>query len=261
MSETPKADKAAKTPETPKTAGTAKTAGKQSGAKTPPRKKARFDEARQRRVNEVPFWKLCLLFPLSVLLRIWLSTLRMRIAPEARRAVREDKNPLIFVLWHNRLIIAAELHRRFRGWSKVNGLVSPSHDGAWLAAFFKMLGIGAVRGSTGRRGGQAMFEIHKKLQHGEDVAITPDGPRGPRYKFNPGAALLAQVTHCTVVAVGAKFHCAKQLGSWDGFYVPLPFSRVDIVPKFLPYDAAWEGVPARELAEKFGNALASVNED
>lgn len=249
MSENPKTDPAAAA-EAPKSAGT-----------PPKKKKARFDWERQRRVNEVPFRMRCLLFPLSILLRIWLRTLRMHLAPEVRRAVMNDRNPLIIVLWHNRLLIATELHRRFRGWSRVNGLVSPSHDGAWLAAFFKMLGIGAVRGSTGRRGGQAMFEIQKKLHHGEDVAITPDGPRGPRYKFNAGAALLAQMTRCTVVAVGARFHCAKRLGSWDGFFIPLPFSRVDITAKFLPYDKMWEHVPARSLAEEFGRALMSVTED
>lgn len=220
-----------------------------------------YDEAYQRRVREIPLWKLALLFPLSLLLRLWLRTLRIRVSPEVRQAIFSDKNPLIIVFWHNRLLIATELHRRFRKWSKVNGLVSPSSDGAWLAAFFKMLGIGAIRGSSGRRGGQAMLEIHKKLAVGEDIAITPDGPRGPVYRFNPGTALLAQITHCTVVMVPSKFHCAFRLKTWDGFYIPLPFSRVDIDPKFITYDKMWEHIPAKTLAEKFRETLTALTED
>lgn len=220
-----------------------------------------YDEAYQRRVREIPLWKRAFLYPLALALRLWLMTLRIHVSPEVRRALFSDKNPLIIVFWHNRLLIASELHRRFRKRSKVNGLVSPSSDGAWLAAFFKMLGIGAVRGSSGRRGGQAMLEIHKRLAAGEDIAITPDGPRGPIYRFNPGTALLAQITHCTVVMVPSKFHCAIRLGSWDGFYIPLPFSRVDISPKFITYDKMWSHISAKTLAEEFRETLVALTED
>lgn len=229
--------------------------------KNDPSARGKYDEEYQRRVREVPLWKLALLFPLSVLLRLWLRTLRIHVRPEVKQAIFSDKNPLIIVFWHNRLLVATELHRRFRKWSKVNGLVSPSSDGAWLAAFFKMIGIGCVRGSTGRRGGQAMLEIHKKLADGEDIAITPDGPRGPVYRFNPGTALLAQITHCTVVMVPSKFYCAIRLKTWDGFYIPLPFSRVDINPKFITYDKMWEHIPAKTLAEDFRETLLALTED
>lgn len=230
-------------------------------AQKDPSARGAYDEEYQRRIREIPLWKRALLFPLALVLRIWLATLRIRLAPEVQRTLFSDKNPLIIVFWHNRLLIATELHRRFRKWSKVNGLVSPSSDGAWLAAFFKMLGIGAIRGSSGRRGGQAMLEIHKKLAAGEDIAITPDGPRGPRYRFNPGTALLAQITHCTIVMVPSKFHCAIRLGSWDGFYIPLPFSRVDINPKFITYDKMWAHISAKTLAEEFRETLLALTED
>lgn len=218
-------------------------------------------EEYRRNVREIPFWKAALLFPLSIILRLWLRTLRIHVRPEVKQAIFLDKNPLIIVFWHNRLLVATELHRRFRKWSKVNGLVSPSSDGAWLAAFFKMIGVGTVRGSSSRRGGQAMLEIHKKLADGEDIAITPDGPRGPIYRFNPGTALLAQITHCTIVMVPSKFHCAIRLKTWDGFYIPLPFSRVDINPKFITYDKMWEHIPAKTLAEEFREMLVSLTED
>lgn len=226
-----------------------------------PSERGAYDESYQRRVRKISPWKKILLFPAIVVLRLWLMTLRMHISPAGRQILSSDKNPLIIVFWHNRLLIASELHRRYRKWSKVNGLVSPSSDGAWLAAFFNALGIGAVRGSSGRRGGQAMIEIHKCLAAGEDIAITPDGPRGPKYRFSPGCALLAQITHCTVMMIPSKFHCAIRLKSWDNFYIPLPFSRVDINPQPITYDKMWQHIPAKTLAEDFRERLLSLTED
>lgn len=226
-----------------------------------PSARGAYDESYQRRVREIPFWKSLLLLPACLLLRLWLMTLRIHVDPQIRKTILSEKNPLIIIFWHNRLLISSELHRRLRYYSKVNGLVSPSSDGAWLAAFFKFLGIGAIRGSSGRRGGQAMIEIHKKLAAGEDIAITPDGPRGPMYRFNPGAALLAQITHCTIMMIPSKFHCAIRLKSWDGFYIPLPFSRVDLNPKFIPYDKMWQHIPAKTLAEDFRERLLALTED
>lgn len=216
---------------------------------------------RQRRVRQIPFWQTLLIYPLSVLLRTWLWTLRMKISPEAKELIRGYKQSLIVVFWHNRLFIAADLRRRYRPFGKMNGLVSPSKDGAWLAAFFRFLGIGAVRGSTSRRGGQAMLEIYHKLSNGEDVAITPDGPRGPCYRFNPGAALIAQKTHCPVVLIESRYHNAIRFKSWDKFILPLPFSRVDLVPKFYPYEAMWDQVPVQELAKYFEKELLAITDD
>lgn len=218
----------------------------------------RAEMERQRRVREIPFRQLLWLFPLAMLLRLWLWTLRISMDADAARRIAETKTPLIVVFWHNRLFISADLRRRFRPFGKMNGLVSPSKDGAWLAAFFKFLGIGTVRGSTSRRGGQAMLEIYRKISRGEDVAITPDGPRGPRYKFNPGAALIAQKTRATVVLIGSEYRHAIRLKSWDGFIIPLPFSKVELTPQFYAYEDSWETVPANELAAHFEAELMKL---
>lgn len=218
----------------------------------------RAEMERQRRVREIPFRQLLWLFPLAMLLRLWLWTLRISMDADVARRIAETKTPLIVVFWHNRLFISADLRRRFRPFGKMNGLVSPSKDGAWLAAFFKFLGIGTVRGSTSRRGGQAMLEIYRKISRGEDVAITPDGPRGPRYKFNPGAALIAQKTRATVVLIGSEYRHAIRLKSWDGFIIPLPFSKVELTPQFYAYEDSWETVPANELAVRFEAELMKL---
>ncbi len=172
-----------------------------------------------------------LLFPLVAFIRLWLMTLRMRTAPDSPATVEDYQNiktSRLVIFWHNRLLISAELHRRFSAPRRMNGLVSASKDGSWLAAFFIMLGIGAIRGSSSRRGGQAILECSHCLHNGEDLAITPDGPRGPCYGFKSGPALLAQKTGVPVVLVSSRYHKAKRLGSWDGFYLPAPFSRVDL---------------------------------
>ncbi len=186
----------------------------------------------------------------------------MKISEEDRETIKRfEKLSLIVAFWHNRLLIAAELRRRFRAHTKMSGLVSPSRDGAILTRFFRFLGINAVRGSTSRRGGLAMMEIVHRLSHGEDVAITPDGPRGPRYKFNPGAALIAQKTHCPVALVGSKYSCAIRVNSWDGFFIPLPFSKVELRVKFLPYEKSWDHVSPQALSEYFGRELSELCED
>lgn len=229
--------------------------------KQPVRPMTQGEMARQRRVREIPFSQKLLLLPLSLILRAWLWTLRMKISPENKELIRRQTQSLIVVFWHNRLFISADLRRRFRPFGKMNGLVSPSKDGAWLAAFFEFMGIGAVRGSTSRRGGQAMLEIYRKLSRGEDVAITPDGPRGPRYKFNPGAALIAQKTHCPIALIESRYHCAIRLKSWDGFILPLPFSKVEIIPKFYPYEKMWDHISAKALAGYFEQELLAITQD
>jgi lysophospholipid acyltransferase (LPLAT)-like uncharacterized protein len=100
-------------------------------------------------------------------------------------------------------------------------------------AAFKM---GSVRGSSSRRGSQALFELTGKLRQGFDIAITPDGPRGPKYQLQPGPILLARTTGSPILPVHARFSRALTLNSWDGFRIPLPFSRIDVI--IAPYEDA-----------------------
>jgi lysophospholipid acyltransferase (LPLAT)-like uncharacterized protein len=108
------------------------------------------------------------------------------------------------------------------------GLISPSVDGAWLSSFFSLLGIGSVRGSSGRRGTSALDELQEKLQRGANVAITPDGPRGPAKKFKNGVAVLALRSKADVFLLAIKYGSFWMLNTWDKFLIPKPFSRVNI---------------------------------
>ena len=107
-------------------------------------------------------------------------------------------------------------------------LTSPSKDGDILAGVMANLGMGSVRGSSSRRGSTAIRELSALLEAGIDLAITPDGPRGPKYSLGPGAVFLAQKTGVQILPLHARYHRVIRLKTWDNFAIPLPFSLVDI---------------------------------
>ncbi len=230
------------------------------------------------RPREVSGGQRALIWLAARLLRLWTATLRIEIDPASRSLMATLPPGTIFLLWHNRLLPIGELRRRFRrpavkgvgasgdasfGCSsddersgtrlpKLAGLVSASRDGGWLAAFFREMGIHPVRGSTSRGGRAALRELRRLLADGWDVGITPDGPRGPCYNVQPGAWGLARLTGAPVCLVGLQFRSARRLDSWDGLYLPAPFSRVSLTarawtPPGCPpppgYDAAEPELP------------------
>lgn len=163
------------------------------------------------------------------LLRLLFSTLRFKIDdPVGFSDIPADK-PVIMCFWHNRILgISVTFLRKYphRTRQGVTVLTSPSKDGEILAGVVKGLGMGAVRGSSSRRGAEAVLKLIDLIKSGGDIAITPDGPRGPRYRLGPGAITLAQVTGAPIIPLHAKFSWCLRLKTWDGFIIPLPFSKV-----------------------------------
>jgi lysophospholipid acyltransferase (LPLAT)-like uncharacterized protein len=170
--------------------------------------------------------------------RIVTATLRYEWHDHSGLAEGQHVKPVIFCLWHNRLAISMVVHRRYP--RKLGALVSASKDGALLAAVLGTFGVKAVRGSSSRRGPQALLELSSLAELGYDVAMTPDGPRGPRYVVQKGVIDLARVTGLPIISVTCNTRwkaCAK---SWDGFQIPFPFSRCEITlhePMRVPRDA------------------------
>jgi len=196
-------------------------------------------------------WRRVVLWPLGGLIRLWGSTLRFEIDPEEKRTFERRDTPVAFVLWHNRLFLTPVFYRRYRGDRPIYGLVSASRDGAWLAAFFAVMGMRAVRGSSSQGARAAATALVGVLRAGHDIGITPDGPRGPCYDFKPGALIVARHSGATLLLVGGEFSSAWRLGSWDGFYLPKPFSRVRVrcvaatVAADADRDAAAQTIAAR----------------
>lgn len=170
---------------------------------------------------------------------------------------------MIFALWHNRLALAPLVHRRFLlgPWPgrRVAGLVSASRDGGFLARVMELFGIQPVRGSTSKRGAQALLELTRAAEAGADLVVTPDGPRGPCYKVQEGVIAAAQITGLPIVPFSYDLRWKIRIRSWDRFQVPLPFSRCDLrsgEPVRVPRDAdAAARRAARDLLEARLRAL------
>jgi lysophospholipid acyltransferase (LPLAT)-like uncharacterized protein len=161
------------------------------------------------------------------LVRALALTLRWRV--EDRCGFSNRARPLIGVFWHNRLLMVPIFYNRLGGGRKGYCLTSPSKDGAIVAGVMEHFDIGSVRGSSSRRGATAVREMAAVLEQGHDMAITPDGPRGPRYHFHPGALKLAQISGFPLILIHVNYSRYWELKSWDGFRIPKPFARVDVV--------------------------------
>jgi lysophospholipid acyltransferase (LPLAT)-like uncharacterized protein len=166
----------------------------------------------------------------ALLLRALFLTLRLRVRDEGNFLADPPPHPVIYAFWHNRILaITAAFLRvypaRRRG---VLVLTSASRDGMWLGELAARLGMGSVRGSSSRRGAAALRELLGCVAAGHDIAITPDGPRGPQYELDPGLVYLAQKAGIPVVPCHARFHGAWRLKTWDRFVIPAPFSRLEV---------------------------------
>ncbi|MDP4610216.1 MAG: lysophospholipid acyltransferase family protein [Opitutales bacterium] len=169
-----------------------------------------------------------LLWLLVAFIRTWGRTLRFKWGAEVQALIDEPVVPSVAVTWHNRLFVSPEFFRRHLKKRKVATLISASSDGGWLSGFFETLGIKPVRGSRYGRGAQAFREMITANAEGYDISVTPDGSRGPLYDMKPGAVAMAQKTGAPIVLLSLNFNGAWRLKSWDKFYLPYPFSRIDV---------------------------------
>ena len=171
-------------------------------------------------------------FLLFLSLRALLLTVRCRLRTPSEYLSPNAPAPVIFCLWHNRLatcIKALDVHRRpHNSGAGMVALVSASKDGAFLSRVLEWFGVQPVRGSSSRRGAQALRELTTWAERGYDLTITPDGPRGPCYQIQDGITSLAQLTGLPIVPVALNLNWKISLKSWDRFQIPLPFARCDV---------------------------------
>jgi lysophospholipid acyltransferase (LPLAT)-like uncharacterized protein len=140
--------------------------------------------------------------------------------------------PLIYAVWHGRILMIPWLTarmRRTRGARAVQVLASRSRDGEMVARWVSRFGLSAVRGSSSRGGAEALRALAASVRAGQDVAVVPDGPRGPSECLQAGLVVLAAVTGAPIVPLGFAARPARRLGSWDRFLVPMPFARAAVV--------------------------------
>jgi len=173
------------------------------------------------------------------------KTLRIKwIGEENLNPIREDKGRVLYAFWHGRMLILSYSHR----WQKIHVLISQHRDGELIASIIERLGFATIRGSTTRGGTKAIFEMAKKGVDGYDVAITPDGPKGPRFKVQPGTIYIAQRSGLPIIPVTNSAKSRWTLSSWDGFLIPKPFSKA-VIMIGEPIYVSPESTP-QELEEK-----------
>ncbi len=187
-------------------------------------------------------------FVATMLIRVWTCTLRLRTQSRQPHPVDPTQQRLIYAFWHDSLLAPATFVR-----TNVRVLISHHADGELIARVCHYLGHGVVRGSTTRGGTAALMRlIRSESGH---LAITPDGPRGPRRRVQIGIIQLASTTGLPIVPVGVGYSRAWHARSWDRFSIPQPLSTVTGVildPIFVPSNLN------REQLEQFREDVEAV---
>ena len=183
-------------------------------------------------------------FLIYVVGRAMAASMRVTWRDDSGLLTGDKPEPVIFCTWHNRLALSLMIFRDYvkarQPSRRLAALVSASKDGGLLARVLNHFGVEAVRGSSSRRGAQALLELTSCIERGSDVAITPDGPRGPCYVIQPGVLALAQLTGLPIVPVSYHVNWKIRVKSWDRFQIPLPFARCEMIyekPILVPREA------------------------
>jgi lysophospholipid acyltransferase (LPLAT)-like uncharacterized protein len=174
--------------------------------------------------------------------------------------------PVIFCVWHNRLPLALASYDDYvqTKWPAAGlaAMISASRDGGLLASIVERFGVQPIRGSTSRRGPQALLEATTWMERNYSIAITPDGPRGPVYQVQEGIIQLAKLTGRPIIPT-SNFTCWKIcLRSWDRFQIPLPFARCELrhaAPIWVPREASDE--ECERLRLKLQKVMREITKD
>lgn len=159
-------------------------------------------------------------FLIAILINVLGFTWRIRF--EGWDKVLNEENGILYSFWHENLLPVLYTHR-FR---KVGVVVSPSRDGEIVARVLKIMGYRIFRGDTESGGKRAVIQLIKYGNHGNEIAITPDGPKGPRRKVKKGIIEIGRIGNFPIYAASIKAGNCFRFSSWDRFMLPLPFSKV-----------------------------------
>lgn len=209
---------------------------------------------------ELKWHQYLLLVVSAAVLRLWSRTLRFHWGPDVQAVIDAPPPASVVILWHNRLFAAPEFFRRQFARRRLATLISASGDGAWLAAFLRRVGMFPIRGSSYKRGPQAVREMLTAHREGYDIAVTPDGSRGPMYDLKSGAVGVALKTGAPLILLSLNFSRAWRLKSWDRFYLPLPFSRIEVRIETIQHPAEL-GYEPKALAALLQARMDAITED
>ena len=202
-----------------------------------------------------PWWLPIAAWAGQGLVRLLGATWRFEVvrAPEYAEAERSDER-FVYAFWHSVILPMAVL-RRDEG---IAVLVSRHRDGELITRIIEGLGYVTARGSSTRGGDAGVREMLAWAGRGHHLAVTPDGPRGPREQAKPGVVYLTDRTHRRLVPIAVASHSCWVMRSWDGFRIPKPFARVRVaygIP--LTMDGSTEE-GSRSSHERFQQSLAAL---
>lgn len=161
---------------------------------------------------------------LSLYIRLVFITARITrmVDSESEKYMRGDENA-IFAFWHGRMMLLPATCPQGR---QMRVLISLHRDGTLISRVIGHFGQKTVSGSSSKGGQAAVMEMLRSLEQGDNISITPDGPRGPAQVAAPGIATVAKLSGKPVLPVTFSAQRCKRLSSWDSFMLAMPFSRI-----------------------------------
>lgn len=153
------------------------------------------------------------------------STCKVKVhGSEHIEKLKQKNKPWIYSIWHNNVPISPWALRN----QNTAVMISDSKDGEIIARCVKLFGNSTLRGSTSKNATKATRLALKHLRKGNPLAITPDGPRGPKYELQDGVLWLAALSKTDII--GFQVECSRQweFNSWDGQKIPKPFSTIHL---------------------------------
>ena len=223
--------------------------------------RAKPSSVRNKRPRKLEWYHLFLLKLVRSMIHLWTRTLRFQLSEKTQAIIASNQPPFVAVLWHNRLFVMPEFYRRYVRDRKLAAIVSASGAGAWLSGLLDLMGVKAIRGSRNRRGPQAYREMLLASKSGYDVGVTPDGSRGPMYEMKAGAASLALRTGSGIVLLSYNFSKSFRLKSWDRFYIPYPFSCIEVKMELIEKDDEIFRNGAEQVASELKLRLDAMTRD
>ncbi len=168
------------------------------------------------------------IFMISLMMKSICKSLRLSISDSNGVFTCTWNKPTIYIGWHNRLLCLPyflPITCRKNNFA----LTSQSRDGEYIADYLKSINFQIIRGSSSRGGMKALIQLKKQLENGSSVMIAVDGPRGPKYEVQQGAAWIACKTGAPIVPLSLNTKKHWKLKSWDSTQIPKPFTEAELV--------------------------------
>ena len=176
-------------------------------------------------IKKLPTW---FFFPFAFALKFSKMFLMRTSVSDPYNCLDMEKLPYVTVTWHNRLLyFPAMLPKKYR--LQTYALISPSRDGQYVSDLVSHFGVRCVRGSSSQKGARALREAEKVLNEKCNLSVTPDGPRGPKYRMSQGPIILASKTGHSILPLSVNASKYWEIKSWDRFQIAKPGAKLELI--------------------------------